>query len=505
MEQKKITPIFNKGVQPVVEAKANPWGFEFLDNGGFSFTRDKVKITVNGNVPERLTGSLEIGLLIQRNPQIDKTQELRGRVDFYGQFYDDYVSRVRDRIRVDEMAVRAALNDFVGRLENYVQYLSKEAQIKPLQRSRGRHKPSAELTGLLHHRSTRNQVRKLVEESGIPATSLMQQLYELSFSRWMDKPVHVVLIGDQVKASLLLEQFSKLLPKQEYVSPPVLSERGLFEQKENYWSHRLILGQTLNALTEKSYLFNLLVHGSVERLSQKRKSAQIVQGPVQLIGIASSSNHPFLDVPGVIGLSIEEEQIDKEIMMRQLKEHSGQVDGIAEEKAKNLLKEFQQVDKPTGVTNPFLEQLDLVNLFSRKPQELQQFLSVAATMAIAGRKWEFGCTVSKKDMLEAAKLLKTTWDTQLGLSDVVSQTFKAIEVITEKKTKFTTTDVRNELLTENPRTVRRHVELLHSKEMIKKVGGSQGAGFIYELASSQKGRNEENLWNELLEQIKNLK
>lgn len=328
-----------KRVQKVIEPKVNPWGLNIINDNCLELTRKKVKLTVQGGLRKFPLDRLEVTIKAERFPSLSVADVYRDTLDLYT---DHRVTRtiqvISERIKVDRVQVREAIYSLTEALEGYRNHLISLSEEGPqMTIGRGQYKMSSKLQGLINSKRSFSQLEKLIDKTGLPGKELLFKLFVLSFSRYTAKPLHVVLIGDQLKCMRLLSDFSKLLPKTEFIKNSALHEKELFGQAQGFFSHKTIVGQDLSNLSEKSLLFQFLADGEALRIGHKRQKQQKVKGPTQLFAISSSGTHSFNYLSDVICLKLDEETYDQQSMQKELNDHAGLNNNQEEQDAIALL------------------------------------------------------------------------------------------------------------------------------------------------------------------------
>lgn len=139
-----------------------------------------------------------------------------------------------------------------------------------------------------------------------------------------------------------------------------------------------------------------------------------------------------------------------------------------------------------------------MSIFKNEPAELKRFLNTSVAIAMARREWKFSLQVSKADLVDALKILRTTWNPSSGLSFQLQEVYKAANNLSSP---FKASVLRKKT-NQNPKSTERSIRALIEKGYVKKVGGDRYQGYLYKTVDKEYTRPD---YTRLEKAIKNLK
>jgi predicted transcriptional regulator len=485
---------------------------------------------INSNHLDRMRVTLKIEVLNRKYPDFMNNEELAGialraNVDLYHDVQvEKLIRRTADKLEIGTTQLYSSIAQLTEQLETYrLQIIEKEKDTKPKIKQLTE-KEREEALSFLQSPSLHADTSKLLETSGIigEETNRLIMWYVYT-SRKLNRPLHIISFGSSgTGKSHLQEKVAELIPEEDKIEITSLTQNAFYYFGTDELGHKLILIEDLDGALSALYPIRELQ--SKQRISKtltikdnKGNTRTIhlkVQGPVTVAGCTTqeqvyedNANRSFL-----IYLDESSEQ-DAKVMHYQRLLAAGKVSMQQEHETKTLLKNVQRLLKPVTIINPYAEYLAIPNEVFKPRRTNAHYLGFIEAVTFYHQYQRKECIntdtgevyieVTIEDIETANHLVK---EILLRKSDELNKAtrtyfeFLKAYLKAEKKTAFTTKEVRQALRT-NSSNQKRYMLLLVSNGYIKKVKGKKATGFMYEVSSFAEYEELKNKVSSILDEI----
>jgi len=521
---------FNADTVPQAEEpKLNKYGLDLTNPDYITFKREGLEAEIIGGVNTINLTRFNVMLKISRRPQMSARDVYRNNVDLYSENnLDHYVKQASVKLKVDSTKVADFVFDLTERLGEYrkdrATYKEEKFTIESPQP-----KESKSIDKILRNNNLVGKIQQLMIDAGLLCPTIGMQLFLITLSSKLNKPLHILLQGSPELTSELIQRFSKILPVEVSRYKTSMSDNVLYySPNKNYWNHKVLQLPTVDKLGKKNTaLMELISQGQVSRMITEnneqgnyRASNKSVNGKLSFISSTIKSNHELLSLDSVIGLPLQDSKaIKRELLDAEIMQHAGMVDEAKIENAKRLLQFLFRELKAVKVINPYLDELDVKTYFDNDYKLITQFLRITNLVTLLHQK-QLGVTkddnqivveVKPKHMRIALDLFRDVWfKTEKELSFKMSGTLIRIKDAIKKiqpddfeNCEFNVKDMRKELRLA-PSTFSKHINTLYDYNKLERTGGTKNTGFRYKVVSWNDGDSSVKRFEDLKKAINSL-
>ena len=521
---------FNPETTPQAESPTlNKYGFDLTNPDFIIYKSKNLEAEIIGGVNTLNLLRFNVMLKISRRPQMSALDVYRNQVDLYNENnLQHFIKQTSLKLKLDTTDSANFIYDLMERLENYrkdrLTYKEETFIVnspKP--------KDSKNVKKLLESEYLIEELKELMKTAGMLSVNSSLQLFLIALSSKLSSPMHCIIQGNSEVSSLLIKDAVSLLPEEVSQFKTSLSDNVLYyTTNRNFWNHKVLALPTIDTLGKKNVaLSELITQGEVNRMVTEanehgnyKAKTRIVAGQPSFISSSSKGFHELFRNDNVIVLPIDNtKELRGEMASKEIKRHAGLINHNKVEKSKKLLQFAFRELKPVEVINPFLDELDVMQLFDNNVKHITQFLRLTNLVTLLHQK-QLGVTKSgnaiqvevlPKHMSITLELFSSLWlkeDEELNFR--VSGTFKRIKEILKKEDsinfkslEFSVKEIRVKLKM-SPATLSRHINTLFDYGLIERKSGNRNKGFKYSVISWNENNSSADRYNTLKEAINSL-
>jgi len=204
---------FNADTVPQAEEpKLNKYGLDLTNPDYITFKREGLEAEIIGGVNTINLTRFNVMLKISRRPQMSARDVYRNNVDLYSENnLDHYVKQASVKLKVDSTKVADFVFDLTERLGEYrkdrATYKEEKFTIESPQP-----KESKSIDKILRNNNLVGKIQQLMIDAGLLCPTIGMQLFLITLSSKLNKPLHILLQGSPELTSELIQRFSKILP-----------------------------------------------------------------------------------------------------------------------------------------------------------------------------------------------------------------------------------------------------------------------------------------------------
>lgn len=508
----------------------NGYGLDHTNTDLLKYSDKDITIEVVGGIQDKVITQLKVNLKIYRNGNKSATEIYRSQqTDLFNEHQlERLIISVSERIKVERIKVKQTIYSLTDTLERY--RMDKQADSKSTISKRVSTQTQQEIKNYLKNKDLLKRLQKTFEDAGIPNGELGLKLLLLSLSRITQNPIHTILQGDLFNCHEVIKSFKPCVPDEHLREATSISSTALsYVPHHDYWQHKTLVLDRLDAsLTKGSLLEEYINSGQLKRIVTEdnhkigvRKSAE--QNNNEVFGILSYTNRDFMPVfnaPNVVCLSMpDKNELQAKLYDLEIKQHAGLTDEKKKQDSIQLLVNIQRSIQPLNVVNPYFDQIDFQPFFKTNIKQLRLFLQLTKLVTLLHqneleKKKENGqVTVEVKPqyMVEVLELFKELWLTKdEALFYSVTGTLNRLKAVLKKESpkeyeqkQFQVKDYWQKVGS-SPATFARHVKLLDEYGKLKRVGGNNRSGYIYQVTEWKESSTNVEQFTKLLNQLKSL-
>lgn len=493
----------------------NSFGLDLTNPEIIKFEENGIEFEVIGGVNDTSLTQLKVTLQIQKKLNISPVEVYRGQsIDLFNDGQLDYVIRqASERTKIESTKLKESLYALAQKLEDYKRY--KRYSPKEDAAPKTSNKAIKQVKEFLKAPNLVQNLLGLFDSAGMPDAKLSLKLFIVSLSRLTEKPLHTILQGSLLLSDEVCKSFEQIIPEEGIRVATTLSPTALSNTPyPKYWHKKLLVVRQLEgALLKKGstleeYMTNDTVSRYVAEVNQS--NGRYITGHKNLndnfsvLGFTSKDFHGVFNSANVLCIPITNgKAIRKKLNEWELKQHAGIVDEDEIEKSILALKTIQRILEPVKVVNPYIDQIDFMNLFDNDVKKIRHFMQLTNLVTMLH---QFQGAVKRKDkqlyyeveaahMLLVLELFKELWVQNYdelyfqvqGTLNRIKKTLIEQHSADELEDSMFTEKEINEALKMNPKTLNRHIKKLTLHNKLKRVFGNNRIGFHYAVVN----------WNEL--------
>lgn len=489
--------------------------------------------TVWGGIEIENLSRLKVSLHIQL--KANKYRSFRDDVNLYSHSSTQKLIRsIAETLELSTTIVSSTTADFIEALEKY-RLAQREQQLKALV-------PQAYIMTEQEVRAAQafltepNLVQRTLET--LSKTGLVGEtkngllLYFLYLSRFFDEPLHAIIFGKSGSGKTYLQtKISECLPEESVRTTTSLSENTLYYSPKNFWKHIVLLIEDLDGVYNALLpLREFMSKQSITKLTTDKdakgnnvQKVLTVEGPICVSGATTKENIYEDNANRSFLIYVDEgaEHLNN-VMEYQRKSASGNINKIAQEEAKKILRNAQRlIDKNITVINPFAEQLRIPDNVFKKLRTNMHYLKLIEIITFYHQHQR---TIYKNN--EGVRCINTTlediyWanylvkDVLLKKSDELNGELRnffellksVVKSIATKENTYPTffaKDIRKTYRM-HPMQLTRHLIQLEKRGYIKQVSNNRKNGYEYEITEWQEYQRLQegiNILDDILEKLK---
>jgi hypothetical protein len=515
----------------VHEDKLNSYGFDLTNPDIIKYEDGNIEFEVTEGFNNGSLGSLKVSLRIQKKFNTSAVEVYRGQsIDlFHDNQLEFTIRQASEKIRVESTRMKEAVYALVQKLEAYRRermYASKEADAP-----KSSNKAVKDVKDFLKAPNLEQNLRALLERSGIPDGRLGLKLFILSLSRLTDRPLHTILQGSVLLSHEVCKLFSQVIPSEQLKEATSLSPTALGHAPyPNYWNKKLLILHQLDGTLSKKdstleeYMMNDHLSRFVTEQNQKTGAYKANQktnsDQFAVLGYTSRDFHKVFASSNVVCLTIDKkDEIKDKLNEWELKSHAGLVDETELENSILHLQLIQRVLEPIKVVNPYIDQVDFQKFFGNDVKKIRQFMQLTNLVVMLHKfqlnpkkkSGELYYEVESQHMLMVLDLFKELWFVNYDkLYFEVQNTLKKIKEAVKKTHQgelsdamFTEKEIQKELKIA-PSTLNKHMRTLTLNNKVERVLGNNRMGFYYCIPKWDEDEVEQDNYQHLTMQIRNL-
>lgn len=510
----------------------NSFGLDLTNPDLIKFEEGSIQIEIIGGVTDVSLHQLKVSLKIQKIHGNSAMEVYRAQsVDLFNTNQLEYtITQASERTRIESEKMRSVLYALVQKLDDYKR--SKIYAVPEDKAPKVSNKVIKDVKDFLKAPDLLENIKILLERSGVPDTNLGLKLFILNLSRLTQNPLHTIIQGNILLSHEVCKQFGTLIPEEDIKLLTSISKNVLsYSPYPNYWNKKLlVLHQLEGALNQKDSMLEEYMRNDhlnryvteVNHISGKYQMGQkSVYEPFSILGYTSKDFHKVFSSSSVVCLPLcNTKQIKDKLNEWELKKHAGLINENEVQNSVQILHHIQRlIELNIKIINPYIDQIDFQKFFDNDVKKIKQFMQLTNIVTMLHR---FQLNPKKKDeqiyfevqpehILTVLELFKELWVADYDeLYFQVLCTLKQIKTVVKKDNPdncedamFTERDIQPKLKI-SPATLNRHINKLVLYNKLERVHGNNRTGFYYSVKSWSENKADKDRLQEFKNEIMNL-
>lgn len=509
----------------------NRFGLDLTNPDIIKFEEGNIEFEIIGGVNDVTLNQMKVSLKIQKKLNTSSTDVYRTQsVDLFNEGQVKYlITSASEKTKVPSITMTEVVYSLIQKLEEYKRdkIYSSPKELAPVTSS----KVIKDVKDFLKEPNLLDNIKVLLERTGIPDSTLALKLFILSSSRLTDKPMHTILQGSVLLSNEFCKLFSQIIPDEDLKQATSISKNALsYSPYPNYWSNKLlVIHQLEGTLSQKdSTLQEYMTNDGLNRyvtevnhINGKYLTGQkTVSESFCVMGYTSKDFHKVFTSPSVVCLPMcNTSQIKARLNDLEIKKYAGLLNENEIHSSIQTLQHIQRLTEPIRIINPYLDQIEFQSFFDNDVKKIRQFMQLTNLVTMLHK---FQLNPKKKDgilyyevqpqfMLDVLELYKELWVTDYDeLYFQVMCTLSKIKSALKKEHSdgykdemFTEKEIQ-QLLKTSPSTLNKHFKKLTLHNMLERVYGNNKTGYYYKVSNWNDSDEKDKLQNFKI-QIQNLR
>lgn len=518
-------------VVEVFEDKLNSYGFDLSNPNFIGYENGNIEFEVSEGFKNASLSNMKVSLRIKK-----KFNTYAGEI-YWGQNIDLFndnqlqyaIRQASEKTKIESVRMKEAFYSLIQNLEAY----KRDRMFAPSNTDAPKlsNKAIKDVKDFLKAPNLEQNLKALFEKSGIPDGRLGLKLFILSLSRLTDRPLHTILQGSVLLSHEVCKLFGQVIPSEQLREATSLSPTALGHAPyPNYWNKKLLVLHQLDGTLSKKdstleeYMLNDHLNRFVTEQNHRTGAYKAMQkknsDQFALLGYTSRDFHKVFTSSNVVCLTLEnKKEIKDKLNELELKKHAGLIDKAEMENCILHLQLIQRVLEPIKIVNPYIDQVDFQKHFGNDVKKIRQFMQLTNLVVMLHKfqlnpkkkSGELYYEVQPSHMLLVLDLFKELWFAGYDkLYFEIEKTFKQIKEVVKSTHKgeltdamFTEKEIQKEVKLPAS-TLNKHMRTLTLNHKLERVFGNNRMGFYYCIPKWDEDDSEQDDFQHLTTEIKNL-